>query len=359
MTKGINRRRNSMAALSLNLAIFVIANSAVGIGAAGNPGGPSQSGYHILRTFDVGGDGGWDYLTMDSSARRLYISRGTRVMVLDADTGEKKGEIPNTNGVHGIALAPKHGRGFTSNGADSTVTIFDLNTLAMQSQVKVGNHPDAIIYDSGSDRVFTFNAQSEDTTAVDAGTGKVAGTIPLGGKPEFAAADGKGMVFVNIEDKNEVVAFDSKKLSVKARWPIAPGESASGLSIDQANGRLFIGCHNLKMIVMDTSTGKVLADLPIGRGVDATSFDPGTGLAFSSNGDGTLTVVHEDSPSKFSLLENATTATGARTMAVDLKTHNVLLVTAKFGPAPAPTADRPHPRPAMIPGSFYVLVVGK
>ena len=351
--------RRPFTALIVCLSLGVVAVAPVGADGKLNGDRSAAGGFHILKTFNVGGDGFWDYLTMDSNARRLYISRGTRVMVLDADSGEVKGEIADTKGVHGIALAPSHGRGFTSNGGDSTVTIFDLKTLAVQNKVKVGNHPDAIIYDPGSDRVFTFNAQSEDATAVDAGTGNVAGTVPLGGKPEFAAADGKGMVFVNIEDKSEVVAFDSKKLAVNARWPIAPGESASGLSIDAAHGRLFIGCHNQKMIVMDTTSGKVLADLPIGRGVDATAFDPGTGLAFSSNGDGTLTIVHEDSPNKFSLLENATTAAGARTMAVDLKTHNVLLVSAKFGPAPAPTADHPHPRPPMVPGSFFVIVVGK
>jgi DNA-binding beta-propeller fold protein YncE len=312
-----------------------------------------------LKKLEIGGDGGWDYLTMDSDGRRLYVSRATRVIVIDVDSGTVAGEIAGTNGVHGIAIASDLGRGFTSNGRDNTATIFDLKTLKKIGDVSTGKNPDAIIYDDASHRVFTFNGGSSDTTAIDAAKGEVAGTIALGGKPEFAAADGKGMVYVNIEDKSEVVAIDSKALTVKARWPLAPGEEPSGMSMDRKTRRLFVGCGNKKMIVMNADNGKVVADLPIGQGVDATAFDPSAKLAYSSNGEGTLTVVREDSPDKFTVLENATTQRGARTMAVDSKTHNVYLATAQFGPPPAPTAERPRPRPAMIPGSFVILVLGK
>lgn len=316
-------------------------------------------GYHVIKKVTLGGDGGWDYLTMDSAARRLYISRGTRVMVWDVDSGTVAGEIPGTNGVHGIALATDVGKGFTSNGRDGTSTIFDLKTLKVLGQAKTGNGPDAIIYDPATQRVFTLNGGSKDATAIDAKTGDVAGTVPLGGKPEFAAADGRGMVFVNLEDKSAVVAIDSKNLKVKATWPLAPGEEPSGMAIDAAHHRLFIGCHNKMMAIMDSDNGKVVATPPIGTGVDANGFDPDTQLAFSSNGDGTLTVVHEDSPDKFTVVENASSAPRARTMAVDLKNHNVYLVTAEFLPAPAPTTENPHPRQPMKPGSFMVVVMGR
>jgi YVTN family beta-propeller protein len=280
-------------------------------------------------------------------------------MVVNIDNGSVVGEIPNTNGVHGIALATDVGKGFASDGRDGKVTIFDLNTLKATSEVKAGRNPDAIIYDDGTKRVFAFNGGSSDATVIDAATGEVAGTIPLEGKPEFGAADGKGTVFVNIENKNEVVAIDSKKLAVKSRWSVAPGEEPSGLAFDRDHRRLFIGCGNKKMVVMNADSGKVITALPIGDGVDACGFDPGTQLAFASNGDGTLTVVHEDSPDKFTVVENAKTQPRARTMAVDLKTHNVVVVTAEYGQAPAPTAAQPRPRPPMVPDSFTVLVYGR
>ena len=331
----------------LSMAALVLAAAAAG------------PGYHVTTTYKVGGEGGWDYLTADSDARRVYISRGTHVMVLDADSGKSVGDIADTQGVHGIALAPELGRGFTSNGREGTVSIFDLKTLATSSKVKVGDNPDAILYDPATKRVFTFNGRSQDSTAIDAASGKVLGTIKLDGKPEFAASDAKGGIFVNIEDKSELTAIDPNKLEVKATWPLAPCTEPSGLSIDRKNRRLFVGCDNKMMAVVDADSGKVLATPAIGEGVDATTFDPETGLAFASCGEGVLTVVKEESPDKFSVAENVPTKRGARTLALDGKTHNVFVVTADFGPRPAATADNPRPRPPMIPDSFVVLVVGK
>jgi DNA-binding beta-propeller fold protein YncE len=318
-----------------------------------------DSGFHLLKTYKVGGDGGWDYLRLDSASRHLYISRGTHVLVIDADSGDAVGEIPDTAGVHGIALASELGRGFTSNGREGTVTIFDLNTLKPIAKVSVGENPDAILYDPVTKRVFTFNGRSHDSTAIDAVKGTVVGTIKLDGKPEFAVSDQSGEIFVNIEDKSELVAINPAKLEVKSEWPLAPCESPSGLAIDRKNRRLFAGCDNKVMAVVDADSGKVLSTLPIGGGVDAARFDPETGLAFASCGEGVLTVIREESPDKFSVLENVPTQTGARTMALDEKTHNVFLVTAQFGPSPAPTADQPHPRPTILPDSFVVLVFGK
>jgi DNA-binding beta-propeller fold protein YncE len=319
-------------------------------------GGP---GYHVVNTYKIGGDGGWDYLTADSDARRVYISRATHVIVLDADSGKVVGDIADTPGVHGIALAPEFGRGFTSNGREGTVSIFDLKTLATSNKVKVGDNPDAILYDPATKRVFTFNGRSHDSSAIDAASGKVLGTIALDGKPEFAASDAKGEIFVNIEDKSELVAIDPAKLEVKAKWPLAPCTEPSGLSIDREHRRLFVGCDNKMMAVVDADTGKVLATPEIGEGVDATRFDPGTGLAFASCGEGVLTVIKEESPDKFSVAETVPTKRGARTLALDTKTHNIFVVTADFGPPPAPTADNPHPRRSILPDSFVVLVVGK
>ena len=321
--------------------------------------GQSRPGYHLLKRFEVGGEGGWDYLTVDGAARRLYVSRSTRVMVLDADTGKPVGEIPDTAGVHGIAIANDLERGFTSNGRDGSVTIFDLKTLKPLSKVRVGTNPDCILYDAETHRVFAFNRGSSDVTVIEARTGEVTKLIALGGHPEFGVADGKGMVFVNLDDKSEVVAIDSRKLVAKAHWSVAPGEDPSGMAIDRKQMRLFSVCGNRKMTVMDANSGKVIAALPIGGGTDAAGFDPEVNLAFSSNGEGTLTVVHEDSADKFSVVENVTTQRGARTMALDPKTHKVYLATAQFGPPPAATAERPNPRPTMIPNTFVILVFGK
>lgn len=318
------------------------------------------SGYHITKTVKLGGEGGWDYLSVDSKARRVYISRGTHVMVVDADTAAVVGDIPNTAGVHGIAIADELGKGFTSNGRDSSVTIFDLKTLKELGRVTVGKNPDAIIYDPASKRIFTMNGGSQDTTAIDARSGTVAGTAGLGGRPEFAAADEKGHIFINLEDKSEIVRLDSNKLTVEAHWSLGDGKEPTGLAMDRKHRRLFSGCGGNKlMIVMNADNGQIVDSLPIGAGVDATAFDPETGFAFSSNGEGTLTVIREDSPDKFSVVENVPTLRRARTMALDPRTHQVYTVTAEFGPAPAPTAAQPRPRPPMVPGSFTLLVLSR
>jgi len=280
-------------------------------------------------------------------------------MVVDPDSGKTLDEIPETPGIHGVALAPDLGRGFTSNGRESMVTIFDLKTLKPIQKVKTGDTPDAIAYDPKSRRVFTFNARGHSASAIDAATGTLVGEVPLGGKPEFAVSDGKGHIYANIEDKNEMAVIDPDKLTVKARWPLAPCEEPSGLAFDQEHHRLFAGCSNKMMTIVNADTGHVVTTIPIGQGVDANAFDPGTQLAFSSNGEGTLTVVHEDAPDKYLVLGNVETARGARTMALDPKTHTIYLVTAKFGPKPAPTADNPRARPPMLPGTFELLIVPK
>jgi DNA-binding beta-propeller fold protein YncE len=316
-------------------------------------------GYHVVKTYKLGGDGGWDYLTFDPTSRHLYLSRATHVAVIDADSGKPVGDIPDTPGVHGIALAPEFGRGFVSNGREGTVTIFDLDSLKSVGKIAVGQNPDAILYDPASKRVFTFNGRSNDATAIDAAKGVVVGTIKLDGKPEFAVSDALGEIFVNIENTSQLVALDPNKLGVKSRWPLAPCEEPTGLAIDRKHRRLFSGCSNKLIAIVDADSGKVISTLPIGEGVDATAFDPETELAFASCGEGVLTVVHEDSADKFSVAETVPTERGARTMALDPTRHQIFLVTAKFGAAPAATAEQPRPRPAILPDSFVVLVVGR
>jgi DNA-binding beta-propeller fold protein YncE len=308
----------------------------------------TAGGYHVIKKIPAGGDGGWDYLTLDAVARHLYIARANRVMVFDVDKETSVGEIANTPGVHGVALVAKFDRGFASNGGDSTVTSFDLKTLAERKKIKVAGKPDAIIYDPASNQVFAFG--SGKAMVIDPEKEESAGTIELGGKPEFAVSDEKGQVFVNLEDKSEVVAIDAIKREVLHHWPLAPGEEPSGLAIDRARGRLFASCGNQKMVCVDTATGKVIGDAPIGKGTDACAFDLDNHLAFSSNRDGTLTVVREADDGKLDVVQTVETQAGARTMAFDPKTHNILLVTAKA---------KEGQRRAFEPGTFVILVVGK
>jgi len=312
---------------NLRLAVFslcLIWNAAPVLAADGN--------YHFLKEIPVGGKAQWDYLKVDSEAHRLYLSHGTKVDVLDLDKGTVIGVIEDTPGVHGIALAPKLGRGFTSNGQENKASIVDLKTLKTIMKVTTGANPDSILYESGQNEVYTFNGKGKSATVFDPESGKVIATIDLGGKPEFCTEDAQaGRIYVNIEDKNEVVAIESKTHKVVSRWPIAPGESASGMAIDTEHHRLFLGCDNKKMVMLDSATGKVVATVPIGAGVDANAFDPGTQLAFSSNGeDGNTTIAREATPDKLTVVQTLKTVVGARTMALDPQTHNIYL------PAPTP-----------------------
>jgi DNA-binding beta-propeller fold protein YncE len=316
--------------------------------------------YHVLKKVSVGGEGGWDYLTADPQARRLYVTHSDRVVVIDLDTGTKVGEVGNTPGVHGVALAPRLGRGFTSNGREGTVTIFDLKSLKELGRVQVGTGPDCILFDPATQRVFTFNGRSQDATAIEAASGKVAGSIALGGRPEFAVADGKGKLFVNLEDKSEVLALDARQLSVLHRWSLAPGEEPSGLALDRAHRRLFSVCSNQKMVILDADDGHVVATPSIGLGPDACRFDARRHLAFSSNGrDGTLTVIREDGPDRFEVVATVPTQAGARTMELDEKTGHVFLSTAEVAPATATAGTEAPRRRSFVPGSFTVLVVGE
>lgn len=343
---------------SVTLAVFCLALFTASHLPA-TPQSSGSSGYHLVKKVKLGGSGGWDYLEVDPATHRLFISRGTHVIVVDPEQGKIIGDIPDTKGVHGIAMADEFNRGYTTNGGTSDSTNFDLTSLKVLGKTKTDKDSDAVIYDPFSKRVFAFNGDGNTSSAIDAASGKLVGTFPLGGGPEFGASDGKGKIFVNLEDKSSLVKFDAKTLKIENTWPLAPCESPSGLAIDAANEILIVGCHNKVMAFVDGSTGKVLGTVPIGQGVDANRFDPGTGFAFASCGDGTLTIAHEDSPTKFSLVEMIQTQRGARTMALDYATHTVYLVTGEFGPAPAATTENPRPRPTMIPDTFTLLVYGR
>jgi len=350
-------KRSGILVMAATSSLAAILAAAKMFAAAPEPAGapaPGPSGYHIAKTIPIGGEGGWDYATTDSDGRRIYISHGTHVVVLDADTQAKVGDIPDTQGVHGIAIATESGHGFVSNGRTNNVTMFDLKTLKTLGLVPTGTNPDAIIYDPATKRVFAMNGRSGDITAINSADGKVAGTIPVGGKLEFAAADGKGTIYVNVEDKSELVHIDADKLTVLHRWKLAGCEEPSGLAMDTKSRRLFVACGNKLMDIVDGDSGKIIASLPSGDGSDASGFDPGTGLAFTSNGEGTLTVVHEDSPDKFTVVENVATKRSARTMTVDLKTHNIFLPAADFD---APAAG--ERRGKMKPDSFVLLMLSK
>ncbi|HLY03863.1 MAG TPA: YncE family protein [Candidatus Cybelea sp.] len=311
--------------------------------------------YHLAQTYVLGGSGGWDYLTYDAASNRLFISRGTHVMVVDPRTGKITGDIPNTPGVHGIALAPQLGKGFTSNGADGTVTVFDLATLATTATIQTGaKNPDGIAYDPASSRVLTFNGGSNDATVIDARTNAVVATIPLGGRPEFPAVDGRGIVYDNVESTSEIVTIDARSARLVARFPLGSCLHPSGLSIDAEHRRLFTACTG-EMGVVDADNGKLVATVPTGAGTDATRYDAASGLAFASNGrDATLTVVHEEAPDRFILVQNAKTVFGARTMELDPQTGDIFLVTAKLIENPHPTSYRD--RYTAVPGSFELLV---
>lgn len=330
---------------------IVLAVSAMAVLAATN-----DAGYRLVKTVTLGGEGGWDYFEVDPATSRVFIPRGTHIQVVDPD-GKQVADVSGVHEAHAIAFAPDLKRAFLST--DHSVTVLDTDKLKVLREVKLpnGRDPDAILYDPATKRVFTFNGGGgNDTIAIDAETGKVLGSLPLGGKPEFAQADGSGRVYVNVEDKSQITAFDAKTLKALDTWPIAPCKEPSGLAIDVAHQRLFAGCHNQLMTVVDYSNGKVVATIPIGKGVDANRFDPATGMAFASCGDGTITVAHEDSPDKYSVAQTIATQRGARTMTVDPSNHDVYTVTAEFGPAPKATPDHPHPWPTIISKTFKLLI---
>jgi hypothetical protein len=313
--------------------------------------------YQFVKEIPVGGEGGWDYLSIDPAAHRLYVTHATKIVVIDLTKDAVAGEIADTQGVHGFAIAADLGRGFSSNGKESTASIVDLKTLQTISKVKTGENPDAILYNPAQQEVYTFNGRGKSATIFEAKTGNVVATVPLPGKPEFAAFDQEtGRVYCNIEDKNEVVTIDAKTHQVADTWPLAPGEEPSGMAIDTEHHRLFIGCSNKLMIMMDDKTGKVLNTAPIGGGVDANAFDAQRQFAFASCGEGVVTIAKEDTPEKMTVVQTLSTERGSRTMALDSVTHNLYLAAAKFEPLPTPSPGAPRQRPNMVPGSFKILV---
>jgi YVTN family beta-propeller protein len=312
----------------------------------------AATGYHVIGDIQIGGEGGWDYLTVDSAAHRLYVSHGTHVAVVDLDSNKVVGDIPDTPGVHGIAIAVELNKGFISNGRGNTVTIFDLKTLKTLGTVATGENPDDICYDQGSSRVFVFNGRSKSATVIDAKANKAAATIPLPGKPEFSVADGKGRIYTNIEDTSEIVEIDAAKATVTKKFSLSPCVEPSGMAFDAKSRRLFSVCSNRLMAVSDPDAGKVVATPAIGAGSDGAAFDPAAGYAFSSNGDGTLTVVQQTG-GKWDAVENIATERGARTIAVDERTHKLYLPTAKTAPSSS------GGRASYLPNTFKVLVVGK
>lgn len=318
----------------------------------------TQSNYQIVNRIHLEGNGGWDYLTLDEGASRLFVSHGSVTQIIDLTKNKLLATIPDTKGVHGIALATDLNKGFISNGRDTSVTIIDLKTLKTIDKVNVtGNNPDAILYDPFSRKVFTFNGRSSNSTVIDANTNKVIATIPLIGKPEFSVTDLKGSIYVNIEDKSSICKINTTTLKVEQTWSIAPGEEPSGLAIDLKNHLLFSVCSNKLMMVINTDNGKVISSLKIGENVDGVSFDPVLNRIYSSNGDGTLTVVQEENENTFSVLENFPTQKGARTITINTKNHQVYLPTAEYGETPTATAENPRPRATLKPDSFTILEI--
>jgi YVTN family beta-propeller protein len=317
----------------------------------------AQKSYRVQDSWKVGGEGGWDYLTADSAANRLYITHGGRVEVLDATTGKSIGAITGLKGTHGVALDDAGKYGYISDGGANAVVVFDRSSLQTVTSIPAGTNPDGIVYEPVTKTVWAFNGRSSNVTVIDTATQKVIATVPLPGKPEFPVADGKGFIFDNIEDKSEIVRLDAKDPKITATWSVSPCESPSGLAIDRAGRRLFAVCDEKKMAVVDADTGKVIATPAIGNGPDAAAYDPKTHLAFSSNGEGTVTIV-DASTSDYKVLQNLATQQGARTMALDRTTGKIYVVTAQFGPRPAATAANPRPRPAIVPDTFTVIVAG-
>jgi len=324
-----------------------------------------EGGYHLLNKYTLGAAEGstgeyFDYIYVDSSARRVYLSHGTEVKVISADDASAIGNVTGFKRDHGIAIASEFGRGFITDGADGKVSIFDLKTLKVIGDVMAQPDADGVIYDSASKHVFVMSGETKTATVIDAKTGAAVKTVDLGGGPEFAVADGKGTVYINLEDKGEVVVLDSRTLDIKSRWPVAPASGPTAIAMDREHRRLFSAGRNPQMlVVMDADTGKVIQSFPISAGADADAYDPGTGLVFVSTREGMLHIFHEDSPDKFSVVDAVKTEYGAKTLGLDTKTHHVFVDTADFGPAPAPTPQRQHPQPVPVAGTFRVLVYGQ
>jgi DNA-binding beta-propeller fold protein YncE len=312
--------------------------------------------YQVTGRIPLDGDGGWDYLLADPGSGQLYVSHGTEVDVIDLASQKPTARITGMTRIHGIAVAGDLNRGFISDGGDDAVVIFDMKSYDVLQKVKAGKNPDGLLYDPFSKRVFAFNGRSNDATAIDAASGRVVGTVVLDGKPEFPASDGKGNVYVNIEDKNQLVQLDPQTLKVKKTWSLSPCDEPSGLALDSDGRRVFSVCSNKLMTVADADSGKIVATVPIGEGPDAAGYDPGTKTVLSSNGSGTLTVIKQETPDKYTVLANVPTEKSARTMTLDPRTHMVYLSAAQLGPPPASTADNPHPRPKALPGSFHILI---
>lgn len=320
-----------------------------------NANAQPKPSYKIINHIQLEGNGGWDYITMDENAGLLYVSHGSMVQVVDIKTNKQVAMIPDTKGVHGITIATEYGKGYISCGKDSAVVVFDVKTFKTIAKVSVGSNPDAILYDVFSKKVFVFNGRSKDVSILDAKTDKVLATIALEGKPEFSASNEKGKVYVNIEDKGKLCVIDATSMKVEQCWSVAPAEEPSGLAIDHEKQRLFT-VSDKNMVVVDANTGKILAKLPIGDRVDGVSYDSGLKRAYSANGDGTMTVVGEDG-NNYKVLENVLTKKGARTIAVDSRTHHIYMPTADFGPVPDATPERQHPRAPILPGTFEVLEI--
>lgn len=344
----------------MNVKRFIKGLVIVPICALSFTGMAASQNYSVVDTIKVGGEGGWDFLTVDDQASRLYLSHNTIVNVVDLKSKTVVGTIPDTKGVHGIAIAKDLNKGYVSNGKDSSVTIFDLKTLKTITKIAVtGKGPDAIMYDKFSHQVFVFNGKSSNATVIDAKENKVVGSIALDGKPEVCVTNDSGLVYVNLEDKSVVLVINAKQLKIEQKWPLAPGDGPTGLAIDKKNNRLFSGCGNHLMVVMDSRNGKVISTLPIGDHVDGVAFDPAVKCAFSSNGEGNITVVQEVSPDSFKVAETVQTQKGAKTITLNPQTHHLYLSVADFGPAPQPSEDEPKPRPKVIEGTFKVLDVAQ
>jgi YVTN family beta-propeller protein len=319
----------------------------------------ADDAYKFVNEIPIGGEGGWDILTIDSAASRLYLSHATKVVVVDLNKNAVAGEIVETPGVHGFVAVPEFQRGFSSNGKENKSSVVDLTTLKTISKIGAGESPDAVVYEPRHREVYIFNHRGNSVTVIDAKTQKVVATIPLEGGPEFAAVDETaGRVYCNIEDKSEVAVIDTAKHEVIARWTLTPGEGPSGIALDAAHHRVFAGCHNKMMVMLDTETGKVIASVPIGAGVDGCAFDEATQLAFASCGEGTTTIAKEETPDKLTVVQTLKTERGARTMAIDPKTHRIYLPTAQFQPAPSPSPGASPARPTIVPNTLKLLVYG-